>query len=180
MNIQDAQKDMRQAYIGGGTGVLISGLVWLSAGITALFSTAQISLLVFFFGGMLIHPLGLQLSIVFGRSGKHQKENPLAQLAMESTFFLFIGLFLSYVVFQIRPEWFFPIMLLIIGGRYLIFASIYGNRIYWVLGGILAVAGMLTLSRNIAGYYVAISGGLLELLFAGLILFKEKKADTSG
>ncbi|MEM6806690.1 MAG: hypothetical protein AAF696_35140 [Bacteroidota bacterium] len=129
MNIQDAQKDMRQAYLGGGPGILISALVWLGAGTTSLFSTAQISLIVFFLGGMLIYPLGLLLSKVLGASGKHQKDNPLGALAMESTFLLFIGLFISYVVFQVQPEWFFSIMLLIIGGRYLIFASIYGNRI---------------------------------------------------
>jgi len=92
-------------------------VVWLAAGIVALVNTELISVLVFFLGGMLIHPLGILLSKALKRSGQHQKDNPLSNLALESTLLLFIGLFIAYVVLQIRPHWFFPIMLLMIGGR---------------------------------------------------------------
>ena len=32
MKFEDAQKDMNFSYFGGGTGVLVSGLVWCIAG----------------------------------------------------------------------------------------------------------------------------------------------------
>ena len=51
MEFIKAQEDMRKSYFGGGPGAFASGLVWLTAGIIALFSTKQISVLVFFFLG---------------------------------------------------------------------------------------------------------------------------------
>lgn len=56
------------------------------------------------------------LSKLLKRSGQRKKENPLSALALESTLLLFFGLFIAYSVLYIRPNWFFPIMMLIIGG----------------------------------------------------------------
>ena len=91
MNFDLAQKDMNTAYFGGGAGVLVSGLIWCLAGITALLYSAQSSMLVLFFGGMLIHPLALLLAKLLKRSAKHQPDNPLGKLALESTIILFVG-----------------------------------------------------------------------------------------
>ena len=109
MTIQDAQANMRQAYLGGAAGVLISGLVWLAAGIGAVAHTHLTSVLIFFFGGMLIHPLGIAISKAVKRSGKHQSGNPLATLAIENTVVLFMGLFLAYILFQVDPAGFIPL-----------------------------------------------------------------------
>ena len=68
MKFKEAQEDMRNSYCGGAPGAFASGVVWLTAGIIALLSTKQISVLVFFFGGMLIHPLGVLLSKALNRS----------------------------------------------------------------------------------------------------------------
>jgi len=175
MNIKEAQEDMRSAYYGGAPGALISGLVWLTAGITAVMSTTQMSVLVFFFGGMLIHPLGILVSKAFKCSGKHSKGNPLSNLAMESTVLLFIGLFIAYLSLQFKPIWFFSIMILIIGARYLIFATIYGMRLYWVFGAALIVTGIggIFFSQQFA--CIGILGGILEILFAFLIVYFEKR-----
>lgn len=37
MNLKEAQFDMRQAYCGGGPGVLASGIVWVISGLIAIF-----------------------------------------------------------------------------------------------------------------------------------------------
>ena len=175
MNLLEAQEDMRKAYLGGGTGAFVSGIVWLSAGITALMSTQNISVIVFFFGGMLIHPIGMLLSKALKRSGKHQDGNPLSHLAMESTVILFIGLFIAYLTLQFRPYWFFSIMILIIGGRYLIFSSIYGMRIYWVFGATLILAGICGVLFNKQFHLIGIVGGIIEILFSFIIIKKELK-----
>jgi hypothetical protein len=86
MKFIEAQKDMRNSYFGGAPGAFASGVVWLTAGIIALLSTKQISVMVFFFGGTLIHPVGILLSRALKRSGKHKKGNPLSHLALESIF----------------------------------------------------------------------------------------------
>lgn len=174
MTIEEAQVDMRQAYFGGAPGMLVSGIIWLAAGITALVSTAQISVIIFFLGGMLIHPLGILLSKALKRSGQHQKDNPLSNLALESTLLLFIGLFIAYVVLQIRPHWFFPIMLLMIGGRYVLFASVYGMRIYWIVGMVLVVVGATFLVLNQVFHLGALLGGAIEVMFSFVIFNAEK------
>ncbi len=174
MNIKESQLDMRQSYFGGGPGVLVSGLVWIAAGITATMSTQMTSLLVFFIGGMFIHPLGMLLSKVLKRTGKHQKDNPLGRIAMETTLLLFIGLFIAYTVYRIQPDWFYPIMLLMIGGRYVIFTSIYGMRIYWILGLLLIVVGAGLMLTDQLFWVGAIAGGVVEVVFALLIIRMER------
>jgi hypothetical protein len=175
MTFIEAQEDMRKSYFGGGPGAFASGIVWLTAGITALISTKQISVLVFFFGGMLIHPIGIVISKALNHSGKHKKGNPLSYLALESTFMLFIGLFIAYLAFQIRPNWFFPIMILIIGGRYLVFSSIYGMRIYWVFGTTLILSGVGGFLFNTPFHLIGLIGGIIEILFSFIIMYLEKR-----
>lgn len=175
MDFSEAQKDMRNSYFGGGPGAFASGLVWIISGIAALISTYQTSVLIFFFGGISIHPLGILLSKVLNRSGKHKKGNPLSNLALESTFMLFIGLFIAFLTLQIRPNWFFSIMVLIIGGRYLLFSSIYGMRIYWALGAALVLAGIGGFIFNTPFYLIGLIGGIIEVLFSFVIIYLEKK-----
>ncbi len=175
MTFIEAQEDMRKSYFGGGPGAFASGLVWLTAGITALVSTKQVSVLVFFFGGMLIHPIGIMLSKALNRSGKHKNGNPLSYLALESTFMLFIGLFIAYLALQIRPNWFFSIMILIIGGRYLVFSSIYGMRIYWAFGTTLILSGIGGFLFNTPFHLIGLIGGIIEILFSFIILYLEKR-----
>ena len=62
MEIIKAQQDMRAAHVGGAPGVLVSGLVWVMAGGVATFTTFQTSIIVFFLGGMFIHPLSIVVS----------------------------------------------------------------------------------------------------------------------
>jgi hypothetical protein len=175
MTFIEAQEDMRKSYFGGGPGAFASGIVWLTAGITALISTKQISVLVFFFGGMLIHPIGIVISKALNHSGKHKKGNPLSYLALESTFMLFIGLFIAYLALQIRPNWFFPIMILIIGGRYLVFSSIYGMRIYWIFGTTLILSGVGGFLFNTPFHLIGLIGGIIEILFSFIIMYLEKR-----
>lgn len=121
----------------------------------------------------MIHPLGIMLSKLCKRSGKHKKENSLSILALESTVILFVGLFIAYSVFQFRQIWFYPIMLMIIGGRYFIFSSIYGSRIFWLLGFLLSITGVVFILSAYPFYYGALVGGIIETIFAIVITRKE-------
>ncbi len=174
MNIQDAQYDMRRAYLGGGLGVLVSGIVWLIAGaVTHLFSV-QAGIVALFIGGMGIHPLSTVLSKAFKHSGKPSPTNPLNNLALEATFLLFVGLFLAYAVSQLRVEWFFLVMLLMIGSRYLIFSTIYGMRHYWLLGASLALMGGVGILLQLPIVLAVIGGGLIEIIFSAVIINSAK------
>jgi hypothetical protein len=137
LTITDAQTDMRKAYYGGGFGVLASGSAWLVSGIVATFNDLWPAVIALYLCGMFIHPVGVLLSKFAGRPGKHEKDNRLGRLAIESTFMMFVGLFIALAVAMRIPNWFFSIMLLVIGGRYFIFETIYGDRIYWIFRGLL-------------------------------------------
>jgi hypothetical protein len=74
-----------------------------------------------------------------------------------------------------HTEWFFQGMLMIIGGRYLTFASIYGNRLYWVLGAVLGVAAYILFSLKIQTFGSALIGSLIEISFGFFILTTFRK-----
>jgi hypothetical protein len=174
MKFEDAQKDMDFSYIGGGAGVLVSGIVWSLAGLVAIFYSNQSSMLTLFIGGMFIHPISMLVSKALKRPGNHNPENPLGKLALESTVILFVGLFLAFYVAKLNLDWFYPIMLLAIGVRYLIFNTLYGAKIYWVLGAVLMLSGMFCLLFGANFILGAFIGGLTEIIFSLVILKKSK------
>ncbi|NMP32002.1 hypothetical protein HII17_10525 [Thalassotalea sp. M1531] len=174
MNIEQAQKDMSYAYFGGATGVLVSGLVWCIAGTVALTMTHLASMFTLFIGGMFIHPLAMLLSKLLNRPGNHDARNPLGKLALESTVILFVGLFIAFFVAKHQIEWFYPIMLLSIGVRYLIFNTLYGAKVYWLLGVILMISGVLCILLDANFAVGAFIGGITEVLVS-LIIFTQSK-----
>ena len=165
-SVAEAQRDMRAAYYGGAPGMLVSALVWFAAGGVAVTSTPARAIVALFVGGMGIHPVGVVLAKALGRTGVHTRGNPLGGLALESTVLLLLGFPLAYVVSQAHGEWFFAAMLLVIGGRYLVFATLYGMRVYWACGALLAVAGFLLVAMHAPFSVGAFVGALIEGAFA--------------
>ena len=76
------------------------------------------------------------------------------------------GIAVAFGVQVLRLEWFFPAMLLVIGGRYLTFQTLYGMRVYWFLGAVLCVAGIALALLRAPAPASALTGGLIELVFA--------------
>lgn len=180
ITIADAQLDMRAAYYGGAPGVLCSGLVWLTAGLVAMQLSAAQAVWTLLIGGMFIHPAAVVLNKVLGRSGKHNPSNPLGSLAMASTFWMIMCLLLAYGVSMIRIEWFFPAVLLIIGGRYMTFATMYGMRVYWVMGVALALAAYPLFASNASPATGALAGGAIEVAFAVAIFLMSGRTARSA
>ena len=168
--LADAQRDMRTAYLGGAPGVLVSGLVWTVAACVALWLSPQRAVWALFVGGVFIHPLSVVLVRLLGRSGRHAQGTPLGPLAMATTFWMILMLPLAYAVSLLRIELFFPAMLFVIGGRYLCFQTLYGNRLYWLIGAVLAVSGYCLAALNAPVAIGAGAGALIEIGFAAVLL----------
>jgi len=168
------QKDMNEAYYDGAPGILSSGAVWLLAGAVSFFGSSSAGIITLIFGGTLIFPLSLLLCKLLGRSGKHKKENPLGLLAMEGTFWMLLSIPIAAATIFHKPEWFFPAMLLIIGGRYLTFNTIYGNRIFWLFGASLAASSVILVMLSAPVYVGGLTGGFIELIYA-LVIFARSK-----
>jgi hypothetical protein len=170
LSVAEAQNDMREGYCSGGAGVLASALAWSVASVIAILSGAQSAVLALLIGGALIHPVAVILCKILGARGGHTQGNPLAQLAASSTVWLILCLPLAYALSFQHSEWFFSAMLLIIGGRYAVFATLYGMPVYWVLGLLLAATGVATGYLAVAAGAVAVAGASIEWVFAGVIL----------
>jgi len=169
LTIADAQGDMRYGYFGGAPGIFVSASAWLIAGFVALYGSPQQAVITLFVGGMMIHPLAVLVAKALGRPGTHTAGNPLGGLALEGTIWMLLSLVLAYGLSLWRAELFFPAMLLIIGGRYLTFKTIYGMWIYWACGAALAAAGFL-LALNPASMAIgAFVGSAIEFAFSAIV-----------
>ncbi len=157
---------MRDAYAGGGPGMFASALAWLAAGIVAVQVSPERAVLTLFAGGMLIHPVGVLLTKAIGHRGQHRHGNALGTLALETTVWLVLSMPLAYVVSLYRVDLFFPAMMLVIGGRYATFATIYGTRVYWACGGALVAAAYALASLKAAPGPAALTGAAIEAAFA--------------
>jgi len=164
MDIQDAQREVRQSYMGGYWGQLVSSVIWLLAAILGTWVTPRASILTVIIGGFFIFPLTLMLLRLSGQvpSGK----NPFNSLGMQVAFVLpFMPLLLPVSLY--RLNWFFPALLVLVGAHYLPFATLYGMRMFLFLAGILSAAGVLTAMYFSATFSLgAWIGGLALFVFA--------------
>jgi hypothetical protein len=163
MTLTEMQADVRQIYRGGYTGPLISAIIWAAANTIHYFVSPAWAMVVLFFGGMLIFPLGTLLLRVTTGTGSLPAGHPSTALAMQSAFTVPLGLLVAVALGSYAPELFFPASLIIVGAHYFVFVTIYGARIFAVLGGLLATAG-------VAGIFVvpeigAVSGWLGAVIF---------------
>ena len=175
-SIEQAQADMRKGYADGSVGTIVSGLVWLISAVICYQYSASKAVFALFIGGMFIYPVGVVLGKALGLRAAHTEGNPLGSFAMEGTVSMLMCLPLAFVLSLQQVEWFFQGMLLIIGGRYLTFASIYGKRIYWVLGAILGVAAYLLFYFRIGSFISLLTGSFIEISFgsAMFVLFRRR------
>ena len=175
MTIQEAQREMRVAYWSGALGMIASATAWLVAGVFALQDDPARSVWALFVGGALIHPVAQLLLRALGRAARHAPDNPLGRLAFESTVWMILCLPLAYAVSRYNLAWFFPAMLLVIGGRYLTFATLFGLRVYWICGALLAAAGYLLVRYAAAPSTGAFVGASIEVVFAVYLLIRGRR-----
>ena len=175
LTIEAAQADMRRGYLWGAPGVLVSGLVWLAAGMVAALSSDRSAVLALLFGGVAIHPVAVVVTKLLGCPGKHSAGNKLSGLAAEGTIWLIAGCAIAYGMHMLRIEWFFPTMLLVIGGRYLTFQTLFGLRLYWVFGAMLCAVGLALAFGRAPAVAGAFAGAAIELVFAAILFFQAKR-----
>lgn len=175
-----AQQDMKKAYANGALGVLISGMIWLSSAIVVYYLSESQAIWYLLIGGVLIYPLSIIINKIFGLKGKHKPGNPLAKTALEGTVFMLMCIPLAYELSLQYNEWFFQAMLMIIGGRYLTFESIYGNKMYWILGGTLGAFAYFLYYYQINSFYSALAGAFIEISFGVVMLIQFLKSNANS
>ena len=173
--IEDAQNDMRDGYHSGAPGVLASSFAWSAAAASVALLSPQQAVWVLFFGGMFIFPVGVVIGKILGGRATHAKGNPLASLAAANTVWMLLCFPLAFAAQMQMIEWFFPAVLLVIGGRYLTFAVMFGMKIYWLLGFALAAVGLVSGYSRVAPIVSAAAGAGIELVFAVVIFLLHRQ-----
>lgn len=165
MTVAAAQRDVRESHLCGAPGMLVSGLLWLGSGVVALLVSPRTAMLVISLGGMFIYPVGMALTRLLGRSALLARANPFGALARESAFIIPLCLPLVFAAAVAHVEWFFPALMVLVGAHYLPFVTLYGMRLYYLLGLALIVVGLLLGLGRASFEAGAFAGGLIELAF---------------
>ena len=141
MNINDAQREMRSAFLGGFAGQLVSGLIWLGASAISVWVSPLYGMAVLFFGSMFIFPLTQLVVRWLGRPGKTSPGNGLWSLGSQIAFTLPLNFILVGAATLYRETWFFPAAMIVVGSHYLPFITLYGMKIFGLLAALLVLAG---------------------------------------
>ena len=176
MTVEEAQAEIRHCYGGGGFGMVVSGLVWLSAAFVVSRHGVGTGFAVLFLGGMLIFPVSAFVAQVFSRRPKPVPGNPLGLLALEATIAMIGCLFAAWLFVPLKPGYVFPIAAIAVGLHYLAFQTVYGDRTYWLLGALMTLVGF-------AGIYVAAFGAnmlalaiaTIEIVFGVFVIMRERR-----
>lgn len=142
MTIEDAQRDVRRSYAGGGPGAGVSAAVWIVAGVVTARHGVGAGFTALFLGGMLIFPLSLFIERTLMRLPPEAKGNALGRIALESTIAMIGCLFAAWLLLPGRPELAFPVAAIAVGTHYAAFRSVYGDVRFWALAALITVAGV--------------------------------------
>ena len=173
MDIVDAQRDLRRAYVGGGPGAIVSGSVWVVAGFMASLSGKSSAFTLLFFGGMLIFPLATLICRAGFRRAKESVDNPMGWVALESTIAMIGGFVGAWLMLRFEPAFVFPLAALAVGTHYAVFKTAYGDRLYWVLAAAISCVGVFDILNFIhtpGGPIFAV--GLIEIVFGVVLMLR--------
>ena len=166
MQLNQYQADLRRAYVRGGPGAIVSGVIWLAAGLVARFSSITNGFYLLFFAGMFIFPISKLVLKVFFQREPESKLNPGGLIVIETVFPMIGGLFAAWLLLPYKPEFVFSISAIAVGAHYFGFRTAYGDWTYWILGGALCLVGAGSIMFRVpASNLVPFAIALIEILF---------------
>ena len=142
MLVIDAQREIRQAYVGGFVGQLVSGVLWLTSAALATWGSPRSAITLLVIGGMFIFPATLLGLRFVRRRATVSAGNPLNALGTQVALVLPLSLPVVGAAALYRLDWFFPAFMVVVGAHYLPFVFLYGMRMFAVLCGILVAGGI--------------------------------------
>jgi len=170
MQVADAQREIRQAYLGGFMGQLVSGMLWLFSAALAMWDSPRSAIILIVLGGCFIFPMTRLGLILMRRPVVISRENPLNALGMQVAFTLPLSLPVVGAAALYRLDWFFPAFMIVLGAHYLPFVFLYGMRMFAMLTALLVTAGIVLAMYFPLGFSAGawLTGGvLLVFAFAG-------------
>jgi hypothetical protein len=143
MQIRQAQNDVRETFLGGFAGQLVSAVLWCTSAAFCTWHSLRLGGLILVLGGFLIFPLTQALLRAMGRAGALPKGHPMNALGIQVAFTLPLTLPLVIGVGTLRPAWLYPALMIVLGAHYLPFVFLYGMWQFAVLRATLVSSGLL-------------------------------------
>lgn len=142
MEIIQAQKDVRETFMGGFAGQLVSGTVWCVSAAACTWHSLRLGEWVLLLGGCFIFPLVQLLLRSMGRAYALPKGHPMNALGIQIAFTLPLTLPLAIGIAALHPVWFYPACMIAVGAHYLPFIFSYGMWQFGVLSATLVASGI--------------------------------------
>lgn len=159
-----AQADLRRAHVNGAPGVLVSGLVWLTAGLIWYLAGPRQAFVFLFIGGIAIAPLAALLTRLLFKAPAATTGKPLEKIAVLTVPIILAGFFLAWRGFGLESARAIPVVAVAIGIRYLTFKAMFGTGTFVMLGAAFILVGGVAFALNggLTGA-AAVLLGLVEL-----------------
>ncbi len=141
MDIRDAQREMRSAFMGGFVGQSVSGVIWLVSAALGTWAAPGLGMAALFFGSMAIFPLAQVGLRLMGRPGKVSPDNALWGLGSQTAFTVPLNFLLVGATTLYQDTWFFPSAMVVVGTHYLPFITLYGMKLFGALAALLVFLG---------------------------------------
>lgn len=143
MEIAQAQKDVRQTFLGGFAGQFVSGTIWLFSAIACTWHSLRWGEMIAIYGGFFIFPLTQLMLRAMGHAYSLPKGHPMNGLGMQIAFTVGLTLPVVLAAAIAHPAWFYPALMVTVGAHYLPFVYLYGMWQFAALSALLTSAGML-------------------------------------
>lgn len=174
-----AQHEIRRAYAGGGPGTIVSAIVWAIAAYFVWRWDVRTGFMALFIGGMVIFPLAQLICRKILALPVPAPGNAVGMLGLESTIAMVALLAAAWLLLPFRPEAVFPLAAIAVGTHYFAFATLYGDRTYWLLAALLTAIGTLALLAPALGTLtVIIAVAVVELLVGLFLTMRERGLGT--
>ena len=136
MEITQAQKDVRETFLGGFAGQFVSAVLWGTSAAACTWHSLHLGEIILVLGGFLIFPVTQLLLRSLGHVYALPKGHPMNALAIQVAFTLPLSLPIVIGIAALRPTWFYPAFMIVLGAHYLPFVFLYGM---WQFAGLCAV-----------------------------------------
>jgi hypothetical protein len=143
MQITDAQRDVRETFMGGFAGQLVSAIIWAISAAVCTWHSLRLAEGILLLGGIFIFPLTQLLLRSIGHAYALPKGHPMNALGMQVALTLPPTLILVIAIAAFRPGWFYPAVMIALGAHYIPFIFQYGMWQYGVLSATLISSGFL-------------------------------------
>jgi hypothetical protein len=148
MEIKQAQKDVRDTFVGGFAGQLVSSVLWGTSAAACTWHSFHLGEIILVVCGFLIFPLIQLLLRSLGHAYALPKGHPMNALAIQIAFTVGLMLPVLIGIAALRPAWFYPAFMIALGAHYLPFVFLYGM---WQFAGLCAA---LVVSGVVIGMYL--------------------------